>query len=76
MDLSNHFSIPNLFDQLGLPSDQKAISQFINRHKLPADQKLEEAGFWNNSQASFLKQAIAEDSDWAEIVDMLNRELR
>jgi hypothetical protein len=33
---------------------------------------LYEADFWNNAQADFLKQAIDEDADWAEIVDHLN----
>lgn len=76
MDLSNHYSIPNLFDQLGLPSNEEAISRFVSQHKLPADQKLEDATFWTDAQASFLKQAINEDSDWIEVVDALNLELR
>ena len=38
--------------------------------------KLSQCGFWNSSQASFLKQVKDEDADWAEIVDQLNAMLR
>ncbi|WP_299872846.1 DUF2789 family protein [uncultured Cocleimonas sp.] len=31
---------------------------------------------WSNSQADFLKESIAEDSDWAVVVDHLNVLLR
>ncbi|NMU76583.1 DUF2789 family protein, partial [Vibrio parahaemolyticus] len=32
--------------------------------------------FWTMSQANFLKQAIEEDADWAELVDQLDVMLR
>ncbi|TBT33456.1 DUF2789 family protein, partial [Vibrio parahaemolyticus] len=35
-----------------------------------------EASFWTHSQAAFLKQAIEEDADWAELVDQLDVMLR
>ncbi|WP_265588330.1 DUF2789 family protein [Chitinilyticum piscinae] len=30
-----------------------------------------EASFWRPSQADFLRQALMEDSEWAEVVDEL-----
>ncbi|TVQ68699.1 MAG: DUF2789 domain-containing protein [Oceanospirillales bacterium] len=76
MDTSLH-TMNTLFDQLGLPSTDAQIDQFINTHKLFSEKvKLEEATFWTESQAGFLKEAIQSDSDWAEVVDELNTRLR
>ncbi|WP_151670442.1 DUF2789 domain-containing protein [Nitrincola schmidtii] len=76
MDTSLH-TMNTLFEQLGLPSSDAQIDQFINTHKLFSDNvKLEEATFWTDSQAGFLKEAIQSDSDWAEVVDELNTRLR
>ena len=70
-------SIEALFDQLGLDSSAAGIDKFINAHKpLPANVELHKASFWNSSQAGFLKQTIAEDADWAEVVDHLDAMLR
>ena len=70
-------SIVSLFDQLGLDSTDAAIENFINRNgSLPGNVELYKADFWNASQASFLKQVIEEDADWAEIVDQLDAMLR
>jgi hypothetical protein len=66
-------SMRNLFAQLGLPSDQASIDQFITTHSpLPEGMKLADAPFWTPAQASFLREEILEDADWAEIVDQLN----
>ncbi|PKH01470.1 DUF2789 domain-containing protein [Psychromonas sp. MB-3u-54] len=76
MDTQNH-SLSALFDQLGLDSSETGINLFIKKNApLKGDAKLYEADFWNNAQADFLKQAIDEDADWAEIVDHLNLMLR
>ena len=70
-------SIVSLFDQLGLDSTDEAIDNFINRNRsLPGNIELHKADFWKSSQASFLKQVIDEDADWAEIVDQLDAMLR
>jgi hypothetical protein len=37
---------------------------------------LPQADFWSASQASFLREAVADDSDWCEVVDELDRLLR
>ena len=76
MEPGDH-SLKSLFDQLGLESTEAAIQNFIDRHApLASDVELHQAGFWNVSQATFLKQAMEEDADWAEIVDQLNIMLR
>lgn len=69
-------SMRNLFAQLGLPSDQASIDQFIVTHSpLPDGMTLADAPFWTPAQASFLREEILEDADWAEIVDQLNASL-
>lgn len=69
-------SMTNLFAQLGLPSDQESIEQFIVTHSpLPHSVPLSEASFWTPAQAAFLNEKILEDADWAEVIDGLNAEL-
>ncbi|QUM77968.1 DUF2789 domain-containing protein [Moritella sp. 24] len=65
-----------LFAQLGLDNDELSIKRFIHQHKLNAGVLLFEAPFWNDSQAMFIKEAIYEDADWAEIIDQLDVMLR
>ena len=76
MDLSAH-TLGTLFEQLGLPSSESAINEFIDQHS-PLDPQLmlEEASFWNPGQRSFLMEAKAEDSDWTEMVEHLDAFLR
>ncbi|WP_341303937.1 DUF2789 domain-containing protein [Pseudomonas sp. TMP25] len=69
--------LPALFKQLGLNHDSAAIARFIQQHSpLAADCRLADATFWNRAQATFLREEILEDADWAEIVDQLNLALR
>ena len=76
LDTSAH-SLSGLFAQLGLPNGPKEIEAFIQRHHpLPQAEPLAKAAFWTESQAAFLRDAIANDSDWAEVVDELNLLLR
>jgi hypothetical protein len=66
-----------LFKQLGLPAEQASIERFIAEHSpLPETYKLADAPFWSAAQASFLREEILEDADWAEVVDQLNLLLR
>jgi hypothetical protein len=76
MDTSDHSSLSALFQQLGLAFDDKAIADFIGQHHLSAEAKLPDAAFWTAAQAAFLREAIDDDSDWAEAVDHLDAELR
>jgi hypothetical protein len=76
MDVSEH-TFKNLFLQLGLPDSEDDIEQFIARHRgIDKGVTLHEADFWNMSQSAFLSEAIADDSDWAEVVDHLDVLLR
>jgi len=75
MDSLMH-TLPNLFDQLGLDSDEAAISQFLASHSpLPHGLALADASFWTDSQKAFLRDEILHDADWAEVIDMLNAAL-
>lgn len=72
MDQAHH-QMSDLFCQLGLPDEPAAIAEFIRCHRpLPAGMLLCDAPFWSDSQARFLREAIANDADWAEVVDALS----
>ncbi|HEY7865973.1 MAG TPA: DUF2789 domain-containing protein [Psychromonas sp.] len=76
MEMQNH-PLSALFDQLGLDSSEAGINLFIKTHApLMKEGRLHEADFWNRAQSDFLKQAIDEDADWAEVVDHLDAMLR
>ena len=76
MDTEKH-NLPSLFRQLGLPSDQADIAEFVDSHRPLSDAvRLADAPFWSEAQAQFLREEIYEDSDWAEVVDQLNLMLR
>ncbi|MFT5658947.1 MAG: hypothetical protein ACI9KN_002228 [Gammaproteobacteria bacterium] len=70
-------TLKSLFDQLGLDSSNKAIDDFIEANRpLPKHITLSKAPFWNESQASFIEQGVADDADWAEVIDHLDAQLR
>jgi hypothetical protein len=71
MDTSTH-DLGNLFRQLGLAAEPVAIEAFLATHRLKPGTALAEAPFWNKAQSSFLREALANDSDWAEAVDELS----
>lgn len=76
MDTSKH-TLGTLFEQLGLPADEASIEQFVTKHSpLPRATALHEAPFWSESQSQFLREGLADDSDWAEIIDELDAILR
>ncbi|HHF3202218.1 DUF2789 domain-containing protein [Vibrio alginolyticus] len=76
MEMHQH-GMAELFQQLGLGSSPQEMKDFINQHRHKRDSaSLHEASFWTMSQANFLKQAIEEDADWAELVDQLDVMLR
>jgi hypothetical protein len=74
MDTTTHRTLSDLFDQLGLPSDDVEIRAFVRTHApLPADQTLTQASFWSDAQRAFLVEAWrADGGDWAGTVDELN----
>lgn len=67
----------DLFAQLGLPKDEQGIRGFLSAHS-PLDEgvPLPDAPFWTSAQATFLRDSLLEDSDWAELVDQLSEALR
>lgn len=67
----------DLFAQLGLPNDEPGIRNFLTNNS-PLDEAvpLPEASFWTPAQATFLRESLLEDSDWAELVDQLSEALR
>ena len=75
MDLKFH-TLNALFAQLGLTNDDEFITQFINEHHLENNVRIDQASFWSENQAKFLKESIEEDSDWSGIVDQLDAQLR
>ena len=76
MDQTNH-RFHTLFAQLGLADDALSIGQFIDSHTpLTANVKLPEAPFWTAAQAAFLREALLQDSDWAELADQLSLAFR
>lgn len=67
----------DLFAQLGLPNSDDEIADFIRAHSpLPDFVKLADAPCWTQSQAAFLRDELAEDADWAEVIDQLSAALR
>ncbi|WP_281982771.1 DUF2789 domain-containing protein [Azonexus hydrophilus] len=67
----------DLFAQLGLPNHQDDIGRFIAAHRtLGPDIALPDAPYWTPAQSSFLREALQQDADWAELVDQLNQALR
>lgn len=68
--------LSHLFEQLGLDSSEKGIESFIGSHSIPKNVHLFQADFWNDSQKSFLKEALEEDAQWSEVIDHLDALLR
>ncbi len=67
----------DLFSQLGLANSDEAIDKFIAEHKgLSQRVHIEDAPFWNPSQANFLQGALQQDAEWAELIDQLDSRLR
>jgi Protein of unknown function (DUF2789) len=76
MHSGNH-SMTELFDQLGLPSDEASIASFIeSNHPLEMATRFYDAAFWTPAQAAFIKQNMANDGDWAILIDSLNVSMR
>lgn len=62
-----------LFEQLGLPAAEADIRAFIERHRpLPGGTRVQDAPFWSPAQSKALRDMLAQDADWAEVVDQLN----
>jgi hypothetical protein len=64
-------TLEELFEQLGLSSKKIHIELFIEKHQLKPGSLLPDAIFWTLNQKTFLIEAKADDSEWAEVVDQL-----
>lgn len=62
----------HLFRQLGFSGAPQDIDAFLTTHRLEKGVALPDAPFWTPMQAHFLRRALAEDSDWSEVVDELS----
>jgi hypothetical protein len=72
MELPTELNLTTLFEQLGLPSDEASINDFVEAHPLDPDTKLIDADFWSPQQAQLLKEWLRADGEEAVIVDELN----
>jgi hypothetical protein len=65
--------LSDLFRQLGLADDPASINRFIAAQRpLRPGVALADAPCWNASQSRLLRESLAADADWAEVVDALN----
>ncbi len=76
MEMYQH-GMAELFEQLGLGNSPEQIKDFVKNHRHRQDSvPIYAANFWTASQSDFLRQAIEQDADWAELVDQLDIMLR
>jgi len=68
---ANKKTLKELFEQLGLSSQQIHMERFIERHQLKPGTILPDAIYWDPGQKAFLIEAKANDSEWSEAVDQL-----
>ena len=74
---STHHPMSELFAQLGLPNDEAAIRDFIDRNRpLPMTTRIFDAPFWSPSQSALIRDKLTEDGDWSVLIDTLNTLLR
>lgn len=65
-------SLVDLFKQLGLPHEPAQIRVFIESNRQQClGCAVQDAPVWSASQAAFLREAIAEDADWAIAAESL-----
>ena len=64
--------LSHLFEQLGIDNSEDNIDKFIADNQIPKNVLISQADFWNESQKSFLREAIEEDAQWSELIDHLD----
>jgi antitoxin component of RelBE/YafQ-DinJ toxin-antitoxin module len=76
MDTSEH-TLESLFTQLGLENSEQAIETFIRQNRIQdKNLPLDQAPFWNEAQATFIRESWENDADWVDAVDHLDALLR
>lgn len=74
---TDEMDMATLFGQLGLDGSEAAIDAFVAEHSpLPAAVELADASFWNENQASLLRETKLADGPMALTVDELDARLR
>ncbi len=69
-------TMTELFKQLGLPSDEASIQVFLAQNEgVCRHCGLVQAVIWTDSQRNFLKEAVADDADWALTAEALTAAL-
>jgi hypothetical protein len=68
---ANTRTLEELFEQLGLSSQQIHMERFIEKHQIKSGSVLPDAIYWTSNQKAFLIEAKADDSEWSEAVDRL-----
>ena len=71
MDTSAH-TLTALFAQLGLDNSEQDVKLFVQQHKLAPGMAIQDAPFWSNAQASFIRESLKQDAEWCEVIDELN----
>lgn len=67
----------DLFRQLGLADQPAEIAAFLARHRpLSTNTALADAPCWSAAQSRFLREGIADNADWAQVVSELDASLR
>ena len=74
MDLQQP-SMPDLFAQLGMASEEQQIDRFFASHQLDNETTVVEADFLASHQKIVLLQMRLEDGQWAEVVDEMDARL-
>ena len=72
------YTLPDLFKQLGLSFDSASIDAFITQHSGVCKHcGLPDAPIWTDIQRYFLREAVAQDTEWAmpaeSLTGMLSR---
>jgi Protein of unknown function (DUF2789) len=76
MDSTFH-SMTELFDPLGLPSDEASNARFIGAHfPLVVTTRFYDAPLGSPAQAAFIKEKMRDDGDSVSVIDSLNTRLR
>jgi hypothetical protein len=68
---TNPHDLRNLFAQSGLSGEKCDMDAFVRGHRLEPGTTMADAPFWSPVQAKFLRQALADDSDWSAAADEL-----
>jgi hypothetical protein len=67
----------DLFRQLGLAQTPAEVESFLASHRpLPSSTALADAPFWTPSQSCFLREGLADNADWTQVMDTLDASLR